>query len=123
MRMDKLTNPLQSALADAQSLAVGRENQFIEPTHLMAVLLDQQHTVAQVEGRHRRVPQVPNRRRNRREPSCHLQVLAIRPWQMLRAALARGSIRSKSNGSIRCLRRRCRRTRRFGSARYDSQTR
>lgn len=42
MRMDKLTSKLQMALADAQSLAVGRDHQFIEPVHLMAALLDQQ---------------------------------------------------------------------------------
>jgi ATP-dependent Clp protease ATP-binding subunit ClpB len=40
MRMDKLTSRLQSALADAQSLAVGRDNQFIEPAHLLLALLD-----------------------------------------------------------------------------------
>jgi ATP-dependent Clp protease ATP-binding subunit ClpB len=42
MRMDKLTTKFQQALADAQSLAVGRDNQYIEPVHLMAALLDQQ---------------------------------------------------------------------------------
>ena len=42
MRMDKLTSKFQMALADAQSLAVGRDNQFIEPVHLMAALLDQE---------------------------------------------------------------------------------
>jgi ATP-dependent Clp protease ATP-binding subunit ClpB len=42
MRMDKLTARFQSALADAQSLAVGRDNQFIEPVHLMLALLNQQ---------------------------------------------------------------------------------
>ena len=42
MRMDKLTSKFQMALADAQSLAVGRDNQFIEPVHLMMALLDQQ---------------------------------------------------------------------------------
>jgi len=42
MRMDKLTTKFQAALADAQSLVVGRDNQFIEPVHLMAALLDQQ---------------------------------------------------------------------------------
>ena len=36
MRMDKLTSRFQAALADAQSLAVGRDNQFIEPAHLLA---------------------------------------------------------------------------------------
>jgi len=41
MRMDKLTSKFQMALADAQSLAVGRDNQFIEPVHLMQALLDQ----------------------------------------------------------------------------------
>ncbi len=42
MRMDKLTSKFQMALADAQSLAVGRDHQFIEPAHLLAALLDQQ---------------------------------------------------------------------------------
>ena len=42
MRMDKLTSKFQLALADAQSLAVGRDNQFIEPVHVMVALLDQQ---------------------------------------------------------------------------------
>ena len=41
MRMDKLTSKFQLALADAQSLAVGRDHQFIEPVHLMAALLEQ----------------------------------------------------------------------------------
>ncbi|MGA9421367.1 MAG: ATP-dependent chaperone ClpB [Rhodanobacteraceae bacterium] len=42
MRMDKLTSRFQQALADAQSLAVGRDNNILEPAHLMAALLDQQ---------------------------------------------------------------------------------
>jgi ATP-dependent Clp protease ATP-binding subunit ClpB len=42
MRMDKLTNMFQMALADAQSLAVGRDHQFIEPVHLMHALLSQE---------------------------------------------------------------------------------
>ncbi|HET8850049.1 MAG TPA: Clp protease N-terminal domain-containing protein, partial [Marinobacter sp.] len=42
MRIDKLTSKLQSALADAQSLAVGKDHNFIEPVHLMQALLDQQ---------------------------------------------------------------------------------
>ena len=46
MRMDKLTNQLQSALADAQSLAVGRDHQFIEPMHICKALLDQPGSVA-----------------------------------------------------------------------------
>ncbi len=46
MRMDKLTNQLQSALADAQSLAVGRDHQFIEPAHIFRALLDQSGSVA-----------------------------------------------------------------------------
>jgi len=41
MRMDKLTSKFQSALADAQSLALGKDHQFIEPAHLMTALLDQ----------------------------------------------------------------------------------
>jgi ATP-dependent Clp protease ATP-binding subunit ClpB len=39
--MDKLTSKFQMALADAQSLAVGRDHQFIEPAHLLVALLDQ----------------------------------------------------------------------------------
>jgi ATP-dependent Clp protease ATP-binding subunit ClpB len=42
MRMDKLTTNFQQALADAQSLAVGRDHQFIEPVHVMSALLEQQ---------------------------------------------------------------------------------
>jgi ATP-dependent Clp protease ATP-binding subunit ClpB len=42
MRMDKLTSKFQLALQDAQSLALGRNHQFIEPAHLMLAMLDQQ---------------------------------------------------------------------------------
>ena len=42
MRMDKLTTRFQSALADAQSLAVGRDHQYLEPVHVMAALLDEE---------------------------------------------------------------------------------
>ena len=54
MRMDKMTSKFQLALADAQSLAVGRDHQFIEPAHLMIALLDQQggsvrHLLAQAD--------------------------------------------------------------------------
>ena len=42
MRMDKLTSKFQLALSDAQSLAVGRDHQYIEPIHVMTALLDQQ---------------------------------------------------------------------------------
>ncbi|MBC6941147.1 MAG: ATP-dependent chaperone ClpB [Xanthomonadales bacterium] len=42
MRMDKLTSRFQQALADAQSLAVGRDHNMLEPVHLMVALLDQQ---------------------------------------------------------------------------------
>jgi len=40
MRMDKLTSRFQAALADAQSLCVGRDHQFIEPAHVLLALLD-----------------------------------------------------------------------------------
>ena len=40
MRFDKFTTKLQQALADAQSLAVGADNQFIEPQHLLLALLN-----------------------------------------------------------------------------------
>ena len=42
MRMDKLTSQLQTAISDAQSLAIGLDNTQIEPVHLLAALLDQQ---------------------------------------------------------------------------------
>ncbi len=41
MRMDKLTSKFQLALQDAQSLALGRDHQFIEPAHLLIAMLDQ----------------------------------------------------------------------------------
>src|SRR5437773_7758751 len=40
MRMDKLTSRLQQSLADAQSLALGRDHQFLEPAHVMLAMLD-----------------------------------------------------------------------------------
>ncbi|MEF3194022.1 MAG: hypothetical protein K6346_07400, partial [Halothiobacillaceae bacterium] len=42
MRMDKLTAKFQQALAEAQSLAIGRDHQMIEPIHVLAALLDQE---------------------------------------------------------------------------------
>ncbi|MBL6696185.1 MAG: ATP-dependent chaperone ClpB [Luminiphilus sp.] len=42
MRMDKLTHQLQQVLADAQSLAVGRDHQFIEPVHVLSAMVHQQ---------------------------------------------------------------------------------
>jgi len=41
MRMDKLTTRFQQAIADAQSLAVGRDHNLIEPVHLLVALIDQ----------------------------------------------------------------------------------
>lgn len=42
MNIEKFTTKFQQALAEAQSLALGKDNQFIEPVHLMLALLDQQ---------------------------------------------------------------------------------
>jgi len=42
MRMDKLTSRFQQALADAQSLALGRDHQFLEPAHVLLALLEAQ---------------------------------------------------------------------------------
>ncbi|MGE3665630.1 MAG: Clp protease N-terminal domain-containing protein, partial [Steroidobacteraceae bacterium] len=42
MRMDKLTSKFQAALADAQSIALGADNQILEPVHVLQALLDQQ---------------------------------------------------------------------------------
>jgi len=49
MRIDKLTTRFQSALSDAQSLAAGRDNQFIEPAHVLLALINQESsTVKQI---------------------------------------------------------------------------
>ncbi len=42
MRFDKLTTKFQQALSDAQSIAVGNDQQFIEPQHVLRALLDQE---------------------------------------------------------------------------------
>ena len=42
MRIDRFTTKLQSALADAQSIAAGRDHNYIAPVHLVSVLLKQQ---------------------------------------------------------------------------------
>ena len=42
MRLDRFTAKFQQALADAQSLAVGRDNQFIEPIHILSALVAQE---------------------------------------------------------------------------------
>ena len=41
MRPDKFTTKLQEALADAQSMAIGKDHNMIEPVHLLAALLEQ----------------------------------------------------------------------------------
>lgn len=42
MRLDRFTSKFQLAISDAQSLALGRDNQFIEPVHVMTALLNQE---------------------------------------------------------------------------------
>ena len=42
MRIDRFTTSLQTALADAQSLALGKDHQYIEAVHLLSALLKQQ---------------------------------------------------------------------------------
>jgi ATP-dependent Clp protease ATP-binding subunit ClpB len=41
MRLDRLTQAFQVAISDAQSIALGRDHQFIEPVHIMLALLNQ----------------------------------------------------------------------------------
>ncbi|HIF9202238.1 TPA: ATP-dependent chaperone ClpB [Photobacterium damselae] len=41
MRLDRFTSKFQTAISDAQSLALGRDHQYIEPAHLMVALLNQ----------------------------------------------------------------------------------
>lgn len=57
MRLDQLTTKFQIAISDAQSLALGKDNQFIEPIHLMTALLNQDNssirpllTAAEIDG-------------------------------------------------------------------------
>jgi ATP-dependent Clp protease ATP-binding subunit ClpB len=47
MRADKFTHALQQALADAQSIAIGKDHNFIEPVHVLRALLDQKGGGAQ----------------------------------------------------------------------------
>lgn len=42
MRLDRFTSKFQIAISDAQTLALGRDHQYIEPVHLMMALLNQQ---------------------------------------------------------------------------------
>ncbi|MCL9775227.1 ATP-dependent chaperone ClpB [Vibrio methylphosphonaticus] len=42
MRLDRFTSKFQTAISDAQSLALGRDHQYIEPVHLMVALLNQE---------------------------------------------------------------------------------
>ena len=42
MRFDKLTTKFQQALADAQSMAIGNDNPYIEPHHMLLALLQQE---------------------------------------------------------------------------------
>lgn len=44
MRLDRLTNKFQQAIADAQSIALGRDHQYIEPVHILQALLNQQNS-------------------------------------------------------------------------------
>ena len=41
MQIDRMTTALQGAIADAQSMALGKDHQFIEPVHLLAAMLQQ----------------------------------------------------------------------------------
>lgn len=42
MRFDKFTTKFQQAVSDAQSIAIGHDNQIIEPQHLLLALLNQE---------------------------------------------------------------------------------
>ena len=45
MRFDKFTTKFQQAFADAQSIAVGNDNPYIEPQHLLSALLEQEESL------------------------------------------------------------------------------
>src|SRR5690554_3991242 len=46
MRLDKFTTKMQEGLADAQSMALGNDNQYIDPVHLVLALLQQDESGA-----------------------------------------------------------------------------
>ena len=46
MKQDKLTTKFQQVLAEAQSLALSNDNQFIEPEHILAAVMDDEEGVA-----------------------------------------------------------------------------
>ena len=54
--MDKLTTKFQQALSDAQSVAVGQDNQFIEPVHLLLALLQQEASACHGEWHRAHLP-------------------------------------------------------------------
>ena len=56
--MDKFTTQFQTALSEAQSIALGQDNQFIEPLHILAALLADQSSLLQLAGV--QVPQLKN---------------------------------------------------------------
>ena len=73
MRMDKLTSRFQQALADAQSLAVGRDHQLLEPAHVMLALLDSSGRLgapAADEGRRQRQQAARGAARHARPPAA-----------------------------------------------------
>ncbi len=45
MRIERFTDSFKAALADAQTKAIAQDNQFIEPVHIMAAMLEQRGTV------------------------------------------------------------------------------
>ena len=69
MRMDRMTSRLQAALADAHSLAVGKDHNYIQPVHLLAVLLeDKASGVAQLLAQPTVVELVAHQLTVRRDP-------------------------------------------------------
>jgi len=55
MRLDRLTNKFQQAIADAQSLALGRDHQYIEPIHILHSLINQENSSIMALLHHARV--------------------------------------------------------------------
>ena len=72
MRFDKFTTKFQQAFADAQSLAVGQDNPYIEPQHLLQALLQQEDggTASLLARAGVNVPALQDRARRRRSSAC-----------------------------------------------------
>ena len=114
MRLDKFTTKFQEALSDAQSLALGHDNAYIEPVHMLVAMLRQDEgprallqraganvpgLLAAAEAAVKRLPQVPSRPLPRLPYTQGLQPGKLLPSRAARRAT--NTSHSKQNSSTR----------------------